>query len=1144
MPNQLTKLMLAGILSCGACGAVYATEAQTAQAPAQTVTCTGTVYDSTGEPVIGASVIVKGAGTGAATNIDGEFSLKGVKIGDEITVTYIGCDPYTFKVTGSEPVSITLKENAHNLDEVVVTALGMKREKKALGYAVTELKGDELNTNVVNPVSALQGKVAGVNINQSDGGLFGHNKIEIRGASTLGKNNQPIYVVDGIILDNDQQDKEADWDGNNLDYGNELKNLNPADFESVSVLKGAAATALYGSRGLNGVVVITTKSGKGSKGYGVTVTQSLGCNWMISAPKFNTVYGSGPRVGYSTYGEDPWDNRLALNADGVPSLIATANKGGGYGWGAAYADYEGTPVEYLDGRIMPYHAFKNNYKDAHRTGFTSNTNVAVTGGTDKTTFYMSAGYQYSEGVVDRNDFKRFSYMLKASHQISKTVNVEGGVTFANSTPRNSPLNMGEYFTYSGNLQPWVDVANEKHNYKGSRGGLPIPGDPNYNNAQNDLWWRIFENTYMRKENVVRPNMKITVTPLDWLRLSAEGSFNYYNVRGEDKEYGTGIDGEGGKYEISQSTKEQTNLNINANINKEFGDFEVHALLRGEYFHSFHQASSARTDGGLVNYNKFFITNSKKAPIYSAAIDGKKTMWSAMAQVGASWKGQVYLDLTGRNDWSSALLYSDGHGTYSYFYPSVSASWLADNTFREYLPWWVSLAKFRGSWAQVGNDTDPYRINSAYSFVNVDHNGTNVPTVGIPGTAYALNIKPERKTSWEFGLDWRFVNNRFGVDFTYYKENTKDQIMEISVPSQSGLSRQLINAGNIENKGIELAINATPIETKDWTWDINFTYTRNRSKIVELHPDAAEYIELSGNVAYGNFRIGSVAKVGGAYGTLMSDSAPEIDKESGLNVLNFNNTRKVAFERPSMVARVIGDINPKFLGSVSTNLRWKNLRLNVALDGRWGGYVASFNNRYGTQMGITESSLKWRDAAHGGTKFTSMWTGKTYNDGVIPEGIFRTGTEIATMVNTGTPNGDGTYKYVVGTGKFSTGETFRELMDKGIVEPSHAGTYQLFRNAWGYTATGGSVNEMWYHKLNYVALREISLSYSMPQTIANKIGAKGLTLTATGHNLGYLHNSLPNGINPESVRGTNSHEFRIRNYDGTVASFTFTINAQF
>ena len=188
---------------------------------------------------------------------------------------------------------------------------------------MTELKGDELNTNLVNPVSALQGKVAGVNINQSDGGLFGHNKIEIRGASTLGKNNQPIYVVDGIILDNDQQDKEADWDGNNLDYGNELKNLNPADFESVSVLKGAAATALYGSRGLNGVVVITTKSGKGSKGYGVTVTQSLGCNWMISAPKFNTVYGSGPRVGYSTYGEDPWDNRLALNADGVPSLIRT-----------------------------------------------------------------------------------------------------------------------------------------------------------------------------------------------------------------------------------------------------------------------------------------------------------------------------------------------------------------------------------------------------------------------------------------------------------------------------------------------------------------------------------------------------------------------------------------------------------------------------------------------------------------------------------------------------------------------------------------------------------------------------------------------------------------------------------------------------
>ena len=994
-------------------------------------------------------------------------------------------------------------------------------------------------------MSALQGKVAGVNINQSDGGLFGHNKIEIRGASTLGKNNQPIYVVDGIILDNDQQDKEGDWDSNNADYGNELKNLNPADFESVSVLKGAAATALYGSRGLNGVVVITTKNGKGSKGYGVTFTQTIGCDWVISGPKFNEIYGLGYIPGSITWGEDAWDNSLLTNSDGVPSLRETLHFMGGYAYGTPY---DGKPVEYLDGSIRPYKPY-NAYKDAHRTGFNTTTNVAVTGGNENTHFYMSAGYKYAQGTVVENDFKRFNMLLKASHKVSKTVEVEGGVTFANSNPRNSPVNISEYFTNGGMLGPWVDVKSEMNNYRGSQGGLPQAGDPNEYNAANGLWWALNENVHSQKETVVRPNAKVTVTPLDWMRLSAEGSFNYYYTRYEDKQPGTGVGGEGGRYELGNTIKEQTNLNINMNLNKEWGDFETHALLRGEYYHSFVQSMSMHTNGKLVIPNKFFLGNSQNPVSSSGEIKGTKTMWSAMAQLGASWKGQVYLDVTGRNDWSSALLYSDGHGTFSYFYPSVSLSWLADNTFREYLPWWVSMAKFRGSWAQVGNDTSPYIINTAYSFTNVPHGDKSTGTLTTPGTAYSWNLKPERKTSWEFGIDWRFVNNRFGIDFAYYKENTKDQIMSIAVPSVSGLTSQLVNAGNIENKGIELSLNATPIETKDWTWDINFTYTHNKSKIVELHPNAAEYITLSGSPDYGNYRIGSVAQVGGAYGTLMSDSMPMIDEDqkdengnitykgSNLPVLIWNTGRHNAYYRRSGKVEAIGDINPKFLGSVSTNLRWKNFRLNVALDGRWGGYVANFNSRYATVTGVSEYSLKYRDAAHGGAAYTSHWNGKKYNDGVIPTGIFLTGTKITIPEK----NADGSWKtYTVGTGKFEGGETFQELMDKGIVEPTHAGAWHLGTNSWG----GGVVNEAWYNKLNYVALREVSLSYTLPTTIASKIGAKGINLTATGHNLGYLHNSLPNNANPESVRGTNSHEFRIRSLEGTTASFTFTINAQF
>lgn len=1134
MANQLAKLMLAGILTLSWGG--YSAEAQQVKSEVtQTVTCSGTVYDTSGEPILGASVLVKGTSKGTSTNIDGQFSIPGVKIGDEVQISFVGCNPYSFKVKSAEPVTVTLEENSTALNEVVVTALGMKRERKALGYAMTEIKGDDLNANLINPVSALQGKVAGVDINQSDGGLFGSNRIMIRGASTLGKNNQPIYVVDGIILDNANNDKEGDWDANNKDYGNELKNLNPADFESVSVLKGAAATALYGSRGLNGVVVITTKSGKGAKGYGVTFTQTLGCDWVTSGPRFQNIYGAGTIPGFIDYGESQWDwQAIATNSDGMRSLKQMNALGATESWGAPF---DGQPIEYYDGSIRPYVAYPNNYKDAHRKGFNTTTNVAVTGGNEKTNFYMSMGYKYGQGTTERNDFSRFNFFLKASHQISKTVNVEGGVTFADSKPRNSPTNIGESFlgTFSRAWDP-----RDRKNYKGEHGGVASSayGDPNGLLPGNGVWFGIYENDYTQKETVIRPNAKLTIEPLNWLRFTAEGSFNYYYTRFENKQPGANYRNEGGYYALGTTTKEQTNLNVNAYLNKDFNDFEIHAMARGEYYHSYAQSMSMNTDGGLVIPNKFFLANSKNPMKSTGELKGTKTMWSVMGQVGASWKGQVYLDVTARNDWSSSLVYSDGHGSFSYFYPSVSGSWLVNNTIK--MPWWVTLGKVRASWAQVGNDTDPYTINQAYEFRSGQHNSNSIYLTNISTTAKSFNLKPEKKTSIEAGLEWRFVNNRFGFDVALYKENTKNQIMEISVPSVSGLKKQMVNAGNIQNKGIEVAINATPIQTSDWTWDMTFTYTHNSSKIISLHENVTDFIKLSGDPDYGNYRVGSVAKVGGAYGLIMTDSWAKIDEESGLPMLGIlNGDYHFAHLYRSNEMKEVGDINPDFLGGFSTGLRYKNWHLNVALDCRFGGYVASYGTHYGTAYGMTEQSLRWRDEAHGGATYTSMWDGKTYHDGVIPDGIFAKGTVINYM-----NNGVNT-AYTVGEGKYSTGETFAELMDKGIIEPQHSGSWQYWNNCWINVGNRrGVVSDDWFRKLNYISLREVSLSYTLPQNIASKIGSRGLSLTATGRNLGYLLNSLPNKENPEAVRGTNSHEFRIRSFMGNTASFTFTINATF
>lgn len=1122
-----------GIVAPGAIDASTVSAAAELNIVQQDGSCTGVVKDENGETIIGASVVVKGTTNGTITGIDGDFAIPQAKKGDIIQISFVGYQTLEVKWTGA-PLNLVLKSDTQTLDEVVVTALGMKRSEKSLGYAMTELKGDELNTNVINPVQALQGKVAGVEISQSDGGLFGASKILIRGSSTLGKNNQPIYVVDGIILDNGIVENDADWAEGNANYGNELKNLNPDDFETVSVLKGAAATALYGSRGLNGAVVITTKSGKGKKGLGISVTQTFGFDKVTGQPDLQNEYMEGMFAGY-TSGENPWNTNEVYAWDPTgkyPSLLSLYRDYGdtGLSYGPKFSDFE--KLEWFDGSLIPSAAQKNNFKDAYQIGFNTNTNVAISGGNETTSFYSSISYKHSNGTTPNNSFERISLMAKGSHKITKAVELEAGITFANSTPRNAQKNIGEYFAL-GTFDRTYDAAYFRDKYKGEHGGLAdnTYGDKYGSIPGRSLWWNIWENEYRQKETVVRPNLKLTIEFTPWLKWITEGSYNYYYTRAEEKNPGSGYANKGGYYGMAQTTKEQTNFNTNFMFNKTWGDWTLNGFLRGEYYHSFQQYMKENTNGDLVIPNQYFLTNGANGISSTGNISNEKTMLSVAFQAGISWKDQVFFDVTGRNDWSSALVYTDGHGNFSYFYPSFNGSWLLHETFRDNLPEWISFMKVRGSWAQVGNDTDPYTINSVYSLITTD-NGNKVYSLSLPSSIYSQNLKPERKTSWEVGLDWRFLQNRIGIDFTYYKENTRDQIMSVSVPSVSGVSSQLINAGNIQNTGVELAINTTPIDTKDWTWDLNFTYTKNNSKIIELSDLVADYIKLQGDPAYGNYRVGSVAKVGGEYGLLLSDSGPMIDEESGKVVLNYSDTRRLSYIKRAGKEEEVGSIQPDFLGSVNTSLRYKNWTLSASFDARFGGKVASYGSRYGTAYGYTATSLQYRDTENGGLTWTSQWDGVTYHDGIIPDGIIPAGTQISL------PTG-GTY--TVGTSELtSAGETYASLVDKKVLEPTHAGAWTYFNNQWGT----GVLNDNWFVDLNYIAVRDISLSYSCPANWAHKVGAKSLSLTANGHNLGYLLNSMPNHENPEAVAGTTAAEFRIRQFSGITSSFTFTINATF
>ena len=1130
----LTSMAIGGGNSAYAGTVTSVNEAQDVKQDAQ---CKGVVTDATGEPVIGATVLVKGkTGVGTVTDIDGNFTLKNVKKGETIRVTYLGMTPVEVVYNGSN-LAITLKDDSKALDEVVVTALGMKRDAKALGYAMTELKGSDLNANLINPVQALQGKVAGVEINASDGGMFGASKILIRGASTLNKNNQPIYVVDGVILDNGVVENDADWASGAQNYGNELKNLNPDDFETVSVLKGAAATALYGSRGLNGAVVITTKSGKGQKKTQVNFTQTFGFDKVTSQPTLQNEYAESFFYNSSPTKPFNMNDLYWTNSDGYVSykrLYALGETGTAMGPSFEYLrnNAKDGKIEMYDGQLYTPQAYENNFKDAYNTGFSTNTNVSISGGNERTSFYTSLSYRYNNGTLPNNDFQRLSVLTKASHKLTDKIELEASMTYANSKPRNAQMNLGDYFV-NGTFDRMYNAKYYRDKYKGSHGGVANTeyGDEWGYVRGRGVWWTIWENEYYQKETVFRPDLKLTWQLTPWLKWVSEGNYNYYMVHSEDKQPGSGYYNQGGYYGTGQSRKEQINANTNLMVDKQINeDWHVSGFLRYEFYNGRTSSIKSNTKGDFIVANQFFLANGSDGYETTAGVSGTKIMHSVAFQAGASWRDQVYLDVTGRNDWSSALIYADGHGTFSYFYPSINASWLISNTFK--LPKVISFWKVRASYAQVGNDCDAYYINSSYSLQSYTNNYGKAFSTVLPSTFYSHDLKPERKKSWEIGTDIRFLNNRIGLDLTYYKENTTDQIMTVSIPYASGYSSALINAGNIQYAGFEVALNTTPIQTKNWQWDLNFTWSKNNSKIVELSPLCADYIKLQGDPAYGNYRIGSVAKVGGTYGLLMSDAMPMIDEESGLQVLNmgyYNMGYHVPTVKRSGVVQEVGNMVPDFLGGINTSIRWKNFTLSASFDMRFGGKVASYGSRYGTAYGYTKTSLAGRGTKNGGLEYTSKWDKVSYDDGVIPDGIVPKGTSISQP-------GGGTY--IVGTGAYSSGETYAELLKKEKVDYVHAAGWNYFLNSWGQ----GVVNDSWFTTLNYIAFRDLSLSYMFDNKIANKIGVHNLSITAAGHNLGYLLNTMPNKENPEAVAGTTTAEFRMRQFSGVTSSFTFTLRA--
>ena len=898
-------------------------------------TITGQLLDENGEPLIGANVVVKGQNTGVITDIDGNYSIEVSGENPELCFSYIGYKPQTVKVGDKTPLVISLIPDTNILNEVVVTALGIKRDKKMLGYAVQDVKGAALNTTGdPSVVGALDGKVAGLQMNTASTGLGGSTKITIRGNSSLTDNNQPLWIVDGVpFTDNNSSDASA-YGG--YDRGGTSFDLNPEDIESISVLKGPNAAALYGSRAGNGVILVTTKRGSSKAGFGVNYSGSFTWSQAAGSIKMQKIYGQGSNgiIHYET------------DSEGNPQKI---NDTGAFG-----PKFDGSLKPNYLGEMIPYVYDGDKLKDYFRTGFSQFHTVALSNMTDKSNYRLSVGFNDNSGLFDGEKLEKFNIDFSAGATLNKWLKSEGKVSVSNTKAENRPYTgllgeVGQLLMIPGNvrLSDLKDYSNEVRphvNWYGPDMTYSNPYFVRHRLQNSDERWRAFG------------FYGLTITFNDWMHFQAKYAFDYYRTRIEETDLGLAINA------ISNGTTTWQEHMIDDSMNRsEINHFEqnISATFIGDKSINDNWRIGF-TAGGNIMYQKYelfgasvqnmlskdiwiFNTGNK---LTSATNDGhNRAMYSVFASAQMAFKEFLSLDLTARNDWSSTL--PSKHN--SFFYPSVNLGFVISDFARSVgsgLPAWITFAKVRLSAAQVGKDPDPYNLYNVRMFEYQMGNRKPIPNT----IKMNSDLKPEIKTSYEVGLDMKFFGNRLGFDFTYYNSNTKNQAM--LVDASAPWTQQWVNAGRITNKGVELMVYGTLAQTKDLTFNLSVNFAHNKSIVDEL-ADGVNRIYFNGDPNM-PVKVGAVS--GGKLGDIYANNLMKRDANGniiiGANGLPMTETGNGNLEQ-YLLDHPIGNIQPDLLMSVTPSFRWKNLTFSGMLDMKFGGDIVSVSEGMATKIGTSE-----------------------------------------------------------------------------------------------------------------------------------------------------------------------------------------------
>lgn len=870
-------------------------------------TVTGTVHDAQGEPIPGANIVVKGTNNGVTTDADGKFSIQ-VSEKATLLISFIGYRSTEILVNNQTRIDVVLASSIEELDEIVVTALGIKREKKALGYAMQEIKTDKMSEIPSESVAnMLQGKIAGVQISQSATGIGGSTRIVLRGTTSLAGNNLPLWVVDGMPIDDSRPGSNDQWEGR--DYSGAASEINPEDIESISVLKGANAAAMYGSRAQNGVIIVTTKKGKSGK-LQLEYNGNVNFNTVYDSYKYQNIYGQG--------------------AGGVFTIGASGS------WGPKM---EGQDVQnwrnvlYGDDRYQSY-ALKpqSNYiEDFFRTGVSYSNTVTASGGSENAITRFSFTDSRNQGVTPNHSLNRQYFDLNSDLK-GKYLDLSVKVNYMRQKGNNRP-ELGDHGTMKtlitiprgirlSDLQPPVGLDGYTVSWAGQSAEYRNP----YTEVMSENGNEDFRNRVIGRVQLVG---KIT----DYLKVTGRVGIDWYHDQVKDY---TSYDqaATNTNYIHQMITNQEFNADLMLNFDKRFGDFSVLANIGGATTSSkynFLEGSS----GYFSVAHLLALSNGNNQKVDEDL--SKKRVNSLLGNASIGYKNMLYLDVTGRNDWSSTLP-SDN---WSYFYPSVSLSAILSEMF--VLPEQISFFKLRGSFAQVGNDTRPYRLRSTYS---LGLTNSSVLNATASMTNPLRTLKPENTRSYEFGVDYRMFNGRLGLDLTYYNANTTNQILSITTPISTGYTDRYINAGKMKSYGWEVSFTGTPIQTKDWTWNVTLNWGLNRTKCIELDESLKRY-------TIGTTRIGRVVVYeGGTYGDIIGKAYKR--DEQGRVLVGENGLPTWESDK------VIGNMTPDWTGSFTTNLQWKNLSLYALIDVRWGGVLISNTDQYACSYGTSERTLKGRE----------------------------------------------------------------------------------------------------------------------------------------------------------------------------------------